>query len=234
MQTVPMWLTLLCVLGLAGSLALADGGRQENQRDRGQEPPVKDADPDTKDKEQETKLVAAKVGQSAPDFELTDCSGKKHKLSDYKDKVVVLQWVNKECPWSVKAIPVIKDLQEKYAEQGTVWLGIESTHWRKAEDNQKYIKEKELSFPILMDNEGTVGRKYGAKTTPHIYVINKSKLVYMGGLHNNQHGNKKKSEVRNYLDEALAAVVAGEEVPVPETKPWGCSVKYKKKDQDKK
>lgn len=91
-----------------------------------------------------------------------------------------------------------------------------------------------MSFPILMDNEGTVGRKYDAKTTPHIYVINKSKLVYKGGLHNNQHGNKKESEVRNYLDEALAAVVAGKEVPVPETKPWGCSVKYKKKDQDKK
>lgn len=128
MQTVPTWLTILCVLGLAGGLALADGGQQENQRDRGRKPPVKDADRDTKDKQQETKVVAAKVGQAAPDFELTDCSGKRHKLSDYKDKVVVLQWVNKECPWSVKAIPIIKDLQEKYADQDIIWLGIDSTH----------------------------------------------------------------------------------------------------------
>lgn len=173
----------------------------------------------------------AQVGQDAPDFTLTDAAGTKHTLSDYKDKLVVLQWVNQQCPWSLKAIPAIKELQKKYDQKGVVWLGIESTHWRKAEENVQYAKEKELNFPILMDNEGTVGRLYGAKTTPHLYVINKGKLVYAGALHNNQQGDKKAGEVRNYLDDALAAVLAGKDVPLAETTPWGCSVKYKEESK---
>jgi len=170
---------------------------------------------------------AAKVGDSAPDFTLLDATGTKHTLSQYKDKVVVLEWVNQECPWSVKAVPVVNDLHKKYRDKGVVWLGIESTHWRKPEENVRYAKDKEIAYPILMDNDGTVGRLYGAKTTPHLYVINKGKLVYAGALHNNQHGDKKDADVRNYVEEALTAVLAGKDVPLPETRPWGCSVKYK-------
>jgi len=169
----------------------------------------------------------AKVGEAAPDFTLLDATGTKHTLSQYKDKVVVLEWLNQECPWSVKAVPVVNDLHKKYKEKGVIWLGVESTHWRKAEENVRYAKEKEITFPILMDNDGTVGRLYSAKTTPHLYVINRGKLVYAGALNNNQHGDKKDADVRNYVDEALTAVLAGKDVPLAETKPWGCSVKYK-------
>lgn len=173
----------------------------------------------------------AKVGQPAPEFTLVDCTGKKHTLSDQKDKVVVLEWVNQECPWSLKAVPVMKDLRKKYADKGVVWIGIDSTASRKPDDNIKYIKDKELDFPILMDNDGKVGRLYGAKTTPHIYVIKKGVLVYMGGLHNDQYERKPAAEFRNYLDDALTAVLAGKDVPMTETTPWGCAVKYKASDR---
>lgn len=169
-----------------------------------------------------------KIGQPAPDFTLLDCSGKKHALAELKDKVVVLEWVNKECPWSLKAVPVMKAMRKKYADKGIVWLGIDSTWLRKAEDDAKYIKDKELDFAILMDSDGKVGRAYGAKTTPHIFVINKGTLVYMGGLHNDQYERMKPSESRNYLDEALTAVLAGKDVPMAETTPWGCPVKYER------
>jgi len=176
---------------------------------------------------------AARIGEPAPEFTLLDCNGKKHSLSDYKDKIVVLEWLNQQCPWSVKAVPVMKELRRKYAQDPVVWLGIESTHFRKPEENIQYAKDQELSFPILMDNDGRVGRLYGAKTTPHLYVINKGKLVYMGALHNNQQGDLKESETRHYVDEALRAVLDGKEVPVAETKAWGCSVKYKPQAEKK-
>jgi peroxiredoxin len=168
----------------------------------------------------------AKVGQPAPDFTLVDCTGKKVTLAELKDKVVVLQWVNQECPWSVKAIPAIKEVQKKHAGKGIVWLGIDSTFGRTAEEDANYIKDKELNHAILMDTDGKVGHSYGAKTTPHVFVLNKGTLVYMGALHNNQQGDKKPEEVRNYLDEALSAVLAGKEVPLAETTAWGCRVKY--------
>lgn len=174
--------------------------------------------------------VKAKVGKAAPEFTLKDCDGKEHSLSDFEDKIVVLEWVNQQCPWCIKAIPTMKKLHKKYGDnEDIVWIGIESTNWRKPAENKKFIKEHKLAYPILMDNSGRVGKTYGAKTTPHVYVIAKGKLVYQGALHNNQYGKKKESEVRNYLDEALTAILADKDVPVAETTPWGCSVKYKKK-----
>jgi peroxiredoxin len=178
-------------------------------------------------KGESTPASAAKIGADAPDFTLVDCNGKTVKLSDYKDKLVVLDWLNQECPWSVKSVPVIKETFKKYADKGVVWLGVESTHNRKAEDNVQYIKDVELPFTILMDTDGKVGHLYGAQTTPHLYVINKGKLIYMGALNNDQYGKKPKEEQRNYLDEALSAALAGKDVPVAETKSWGCGVKYK-------
>jgi hypothetical protein len=128
----------------------------------------------------------------------------------------------------------VKELRKKYAGKSVVWLGVESTFWRKPEENTQYLKDKELDFPILMDNDGTVGRMYGAKVTPHIFVINKGKLVYAGALRGKPEGEQPKGESRNYLDEVLKAVLEGKEVPVAETVPWGCSVKYQSAGGDKK
>lgn len=169
----------------------------------------------------------AKVGEAAPDFTLKGCCGTEWKLSDHQDKVVVLEWTNQECPWVIRSIPHVKELVKKYADKDVIWMPIESTRTRKAEENVKYIKDKELPFKtILMDNDGAVGRRYDAKVTPHVFVIAKGKLVYAGALHNDQHGNKEASEVRNYVDDAIQAALDGKEVPVAETRPWGCTVKY--------
>lgn len=173
----------------------------------------------------------AKVGETAPDFTLPDVAGKKHSFAELKDKVVVLEWINKECPWSVKGRPVVADTLAKYKDKGIVWIGIDSTYGRKASDNEAYAREEKIAFPILLDADGKVGRQYGAATTPHLYVIDKGKLVYAGGLHNDQQGTKPKEEFRNYVSEALDAVLAGKAVPVAETKPWGCPVKYQKSEK---
>lgn len=178
-------------------------------------------------------LGRVEVGKSAPDFTLVDSAGKTHRLSDYKDRVVVLEWLNQECPWSVKAVPDVKSLYDRYAKKGVVWLGIDSTHWRRPEQNVKYARDKGIPFPILGDADGKVGRLYGARTTPHLFVIEKGTIVYAGALHNNQYGRMAEADARNYVDEALAAVLAGKKVPLSETKPWGCSVKYKEANEKK-
>ncbi len=172
------------------------------------------------------KTTGAKVGQPAPDFTLTDASGKKHTLADLKTQVVVLQWINKDCPYVQKAAPALKDVSKKYAGK-VVWLAIDSTPGRTADDDAKYAKDQEFVFPILMDSDQKVGRAYGAKTTPHVFVIDKGKVVYTGALNDNADNSKKPDQVRGYVDEAITAVLAGKPVPLAETKPWGCGIKYK-------
>lgn len=165
----------------------------------------------------------AKVGEPAPLFELTSADGKTFKLADLQDKVVVLEWCSKDCPFSHmesgrEALPKMKTTASKYAEKGVVWLGIDSTSFHNASDVAEFSKEKEIPYPILMDTDGKVGHAYGARTTPHIFIINKGKLVYAGA-----HDDKGE---RNYIAESLDAVLAGKDVPVAETKSYGCSVKY--------
>lgn len=167
----------------------------------------------------EAKVAAAEIGKTAPAFELKGADGKTYKLSDYKGKVVVLDWFNKDCPVCKGAEPLLSATAEKYGKQDIVFLAVDSTKDRKAEDNVAYAKDKKISRPILMDVDGKVGHAYGAKTTPHIYIIDKTgNLVYMGG-HDNQ-GD------RNYIAESLDAMLAGKPVPTATTKNYGCSVKY--------
>lgn len=164
--------------------------------------------------------AAAAVGKPAPAFELKDSTGKSFKLSDYKDKVVLLEWYNQQCPVCVRAMPMMAEAHKTYTGKGVVWLAIDSTHGRKAEDVEKWRSEKGVHYPILLDADGTVGRAYGARTTPHIFVIDKGTLVYAGA-------HKEEKGERNYIAETLDAVLAGSPVPVAETKSWGCTVKYK-------
>lgn len=166
----------------------------------------------------------AAIGQPAPDFSLVDITGKTHKLSDYKDKIVVLEWINRQCPYSVKAAPLMKKTADEYLKKGIVWLAIDSSSYATAKDNEQYTKDKQLPYPILMDTDGAVGHLFGARTTPHIFIINKGTLAYMGA-HDN--GNQGGEGSRNYVAESLEALLAGKAVPVAETKSYGCSVKYK-------
>ena len=160
------------------------------------------------------------IGKAPPEFELKSCDAKTYKLSDYQDKVVVLEWFNQDCPVTRRYTPKMKELATEYAEKDVLWLAIDSTHYQTAENDGKYHREHKIPYPILMDTDGNVGRQYHAKTTPHMFVINKGTLVYNGAIDNR--GD------RNYVADALDAVLAGKEVPLAKTKSFGCGVKYKR------
>ncbi len=169
----------------------------------------------------------AEIGKQAPNFTLEDIYGKSFSLSDFKDKVVVLQWFNPGCPviQRVDKQEIMQGTLAKYAEKGAVWVAIDSTAGAKAENNRVYAAKHGLSFPILMDPKGKVGKMYGATSTPHCYVIDKKgKLVYMGAIDDDPSGSKK--EATNYVADAIGAVLAGKDVETPRTKAYGCGVKY--------
>lgn len=199
-----------------------------------QEPKSSDEKPPGATQDKTAPSHELKVGDAAPAFELKGCDGKAYKLSDFGDKVVVLEWMNQDCPFSnyVKgAGPRIKSLCEQYRDKGVVWLSIDSTHYQTAEKAAEYTRENKVPYPILMDTDGKVGRLYGARTTPHCFVIHKGKIVYTGAFDNNPTGEKPQSECRGYVADAIAATLAGKEVPLPSTRPWGCTVKYKKTEK---
>jgi peroxiredoxin len=164
--------------------------------------------------------ASAAIGKPAPVFELKDSTGKTFKLADHKDNVVVLEWYSHACPVCKAAMPKMKELNKTYSGKGVIWVGIDSSAAHNAEGVEKARKDNSVDYPILLDAEGTVGHAYGAQTTPHMFIINKGTLVYAGA-----HDDKKG---RNYVAESLDALLAGKAVPLAETKPYGCSVKYKK------
>jgi peroxiredoxin len=168
-----------------------------------------------------TPAKKAEVGKAAPEFELKDSTGKAVKLSDYKDKIVVLEWWNNECPVCKAATPQMTANYVKYAKTGVVWLAIDSTAAHNPSGVEKAREQMGVNYPVLLDTDGAIGHAYGAQTTPHMFIINKGTLVYAGA-------HAEKDSKRDYIDESLTALLAGKTVPVAETKSWGCSVKYKK------
>lgn len=180
----------------------------------------------------------AVVGEAAPDFALTDLDGKTVKLSDFKGKIVVLEWFNPECPF-VKAAHTkgsLKDDAQRETARGVVWLAINSGGAGKqgfgVEKNVDGKKRFALSHPILLDPNGEVGHKYGATNTPNMAVIDsKGTLVYRGAIDNSPDGEGESPEptgsaLVNYVDAAIDAVLAGKPVAVKETRAYGCGVKY--------
>ena len=165
--------------------------------------------------------------RKVPAFTLEDVDGKKVNLSDFADKIVVLEWMNPGCPiWlRVHKAGTFKALAKKYKDKGVVWLAINSTLSADKEKNKKFAETEKVPYPILDDHAGTVGKAYGAKTTPHMFVIDKhGRLAYEGAIDNDPSGRKEKP--LNYVDQALTELLAGKGVSVPKTGPYGCSVKY--------
>lgn len=166
------------------------------------------------------------VGKPAPTFKLTDASGKEHDLAAYKGKVVVLEWTEEGCPYVKRhyASGTMQKLAKKY-DGKVVWLAVNSSHFVKAEETKGWKKDNGITYPVLLDPEGKVGRAYGAKTTPHMYVIDaEGKVAYEGAIDSDPRGESE--TVTNYVDQALTSVLAGKAVTVPATKSYGCSVKY--------
>lgn len=172
----------------------------------------------------------ATIGEKAPGFTLTDQNGKEHSLSDYEGKVVVLETFNEQCPYVMKFYREghMNRQAEKYAEQDVVWLAINPTAGTSVESNKAIAEKWEIDRPLLDDAGGAVAATYRATNTPHMYIIDKDgTLKYMGAIDsNNSNKTADIADATNYVDQALEAVLAGNEVQTPETKAYGCVIKY--------
>ncbi len=173
------------------------------------------------------------VGSVVGDFILKDLDGKVFKLSDLKGKIIVLEWTNPNCPFVQRVYKekIMTSLQKEFAQKGVVWVIINSTNpkhrdYREANELKKIYSEWGATYTAyLLDPDGKVGKMFDAKTTPHMFVIDKDgKLVYAGAIDDDPRGEKK--ERVNYVRNALNELLAGKAISVPVTKPYGCSVKY--------
>ena len=176
------------------------------------------------------------IGDTAPDFTGNNSFGKKVALSDFKNKVVVLEWTNHECPFTVKHYKTrnMQSLQSHYTGKDVIWLSVVSS----AEGKQGYVTPNEANelsqtrqaspSHVILDVSGEIGKLYGAKTTPHMFVISTDgKLAYNGAVDSIRSADPADIDAAtNYTRAALDALLAGETEGTPLTKPYGCSVKY--------
>jgi peroxiredoxin len=194
--------------------------------------PGKSAERGERGDKQERKEAKAQIGAPAPTFELTDIAGKPFKLEEHKGKIVVIEWFNPDCPLIVKHHVKHKTMAEtsaKFKDEGVVWVAINSGAPGKQgagkDRNEKARKEFEVAYPILLDEQGMVGRLYSAKVTPHMFIIDREGvLVYDGAIDSDRNHNRLGET--NYVDKALTELVRGESVTTAKTDPYGCAVKY--------
>lgn len=176
------------------------------------------------------------VDEAAPNFKLKDISGKEVSLSDFKGKTVVLEWINFDCPFVRKHYNSgnMQSIQKEYTEKGIVWLSICSSapgkegNFDNDEIKSRISKSKANMSYYLLDENGDVGKLYAAKTTPHMFIIDKTgKLVYAGGIDNIKSANVDDIKTaKNYVRSALDEILSGKSVTDKTSAPYGCSVKY--------
>jgi len=180
--------------------------------------------------------LAAVAGSPAPEFAITDTSGKSVKLSDYKGKFVVLEWTNPDCPFvqAQYGADAMQALQKEWGAKDVVWLLINSTNqsngeYKSAAQMNAWIKDRGAApKAVLLDGTSATGRAYAAKTTPHMFVIDPSgKIVYNGAIDDKRSARESdRKTANNYVRAALNEAVAGKPVSVASTTPYGCSIKY--------
>lgn len=178
-----------------------------------------------------------RLGDTIPaETQLTDQNGKTHKAGDYRGKPVVLEWTNYGCPFVQKHYGSgnMQKLQEAYTGKGVTWLSVISS----APGKQGYLTQADApaavakagfrGTAVVLDSSGTLGKAFGAETTPHMYVLDATgKLVYMGAIDNFPSFNREDvAKAENYVSKALDELLAGQKVSTPQTNPYGCSVKY--------
>ncbi|MEX0775784.1 MAG: redoxin domain-containing protein [Phycisphaeraceae bacterium] len=160
-------------------------------------------------------------------FTLENYDGTKVNLSDYADKIVVLEWINPECPYVVRHYKsqTMVNLANKYKDKNVVWLGLNSSKGQDRSIDAQWAKAHNVPFPILDDHaDAKVARQYKAKTTPHMFIIKGGTIVYQGAIDNDPRGNM--NDRVNYVDKALTEILADQSVSIPQTKPYGCSMKF--------
>ena len=195
--------------------------------------PAASATPESPEKPEAT---SAAVGKPAPDFTLPDLDGTEVSLSDHKGKIVVLEWFNPECPFVIASHTKgsLKGAAEEAQKKGVVWLAINSnkpgSQGSAIETNREAKEKFGMNYPILRDESGKVGQLYGAKRTPHMYVIDaEGTLVYAGAIDNSPDGEGQSptdGKLIRFVDEALSDLAQGQPVRTAETEAYGCTVKY--------
>jgi peroxiredoxin len=183
-----------------------------------------------------TAQAAVAPGVTAPDFTLGAIDGTSVTLSQLRGKYVVLEWFNSECPFVQKHYNSgnMQRLQSTFTSKGIVWLAINSTNpqhsnYRDAKRSRQIMSDwKATPSSLLLDPDGKVGRAYGARTTPHMYIVDPAgKLVYMGGIDDKPSFNARDIPgAKNYVVTALDELLAGRAVSANDTRPYGCSIKY--------
>jgi len=176
-----------------------------------------------------TATLAADVGQPAPAFSLRDEVGTPHTLAQYRGKIVVLEWTNPECPFVQRhyAGKTMQRTLASFSGKKVVWLAVDSTSHNTPAKSKSWKAEQGFSYPVLQDASGEVGLAYGAKTTPHMFVIDdKGVLRYAGGIDDDPRGHS--ATPTNYVEKAVNALAAGQPVSPSTTDSYGCSVKYGK------
>jgi len=177
-------------------------------------------------------LAGATVGDPAPAFTLKGVDGQTRSLADYKGKVVVLEWINPNCPVSNRHAreKTMTELVKQHGE--VVWLGINSTSpssgdFLKPAEHIAYDQKFGITYPVLYDESGQVGHAYGAKTTPHMFIVGADgKVAYNGAIDDDPPGRKARADRLNYVGHGLDAEKKGGSPDPASTKPYGCSVKY--------
>lgn len=181
-------------------------------------------------------LAGIEPGETAPDFSLTDSKGATRKLSDFRGKLVVLEWLNHECPFVKKHYEGgnMQNLQKEYTGKGIIWLSIISSapgkqgHRTGPQADADTKDKNAVPTAVLLDHAGEVGKQYGAKTTPEIFIIDREgQVIYAGAMDNMKSTDPKDiAKAESYVRLALEAALAGQPVSTPQTEPYGCSVKY--------
>jgi hypothetical protein len=179
---------------------------------------------------------AAAIGAPAPAFTLTDTEGKAARLADYRGSYVVLEWTNPECPFVRKHYGSgnMQALQKEWGAKGVIWLAVNSTHsghseFKTAAEMRDWIQAQAAApAAMLLDTTSATGRAYGARTTPHMFVVDPAgTLVYQGAIDDRRSANPDDVKTaHNYVRAALTEALAGRPVTTPNTTPYGCSVKY--------
>ena len=171
-------------------------------------------------------------GDTVPNFSGVDHNGNTVDLESLKGNIVVLEWFNNECPFVVKHYKNgdMNSLADRYKDKGVKWIAVNSTSGKTEQDMKAIASEWNINRPILLDKSGDIGKTFGARNTPAMYIIDKEgKLAYRGAIDDKPDPKPESiSSSKNYVSQALDELLAGKPVSQPETKAYGCSVKYGK------
>lgn len=180
--------------------------------------------------------LAINTGEKAPGFKAKTASGKEISLGNFRGKIIILEWLNYGCPFIKKHYQSgnMQKLQKRYTQKDVIWLSVISSAVGKqghsSADKAKEDKKRFGSFAthIILDENGEIGKKFGAITTPHMFIVNKNgDLVYQGAIDDNSSANPEDVEsAKNYITNAMSSLLKDQQVSVGKTRPYGCSVKY--------